>query len=226
MTMKFSTVPFRPACVAVLLAASAAMAQKAPPRAIPVEDPPPAALPKAVPVEDPNALPKTAPVPPRAEAVVEDTGPKGPDQDLYDYAMLAFGQKDYSIASQSFGKYLQSYPQGRMVPQAMFRLGECYRREGRSDEFQRCYREVEDRFPKSEVAPNAAYRLGEQGRALQADMARLARAGDTKAALATSVTAMVPRWARGPMRPAAALAARVMCPDDPGDMLVIGRAHV
>ncbi len=157
MTMKFSTVPFRPACVAIMLAASAAMAQKAPPRAIPVEDPPPA-LPKAVPV-NPNDLPDGV-VPPRAQAVVEDTGPKGPDQDLYDYAMLAFGQKDYAIASQSFGKYLQSYPQGKMVPQAMFRLGECYRLEGKSEEFQRCYREVVDRYPKSDVAPNAAYWLG------------------------------------------------------------------
>lgn len=164
MTMKFSTVPFllfsggapfRLACVAVMLALPAAFAQKAPPRAIPVEDPPPA-LPKAVPVEEP----KTMPAPPRAQAVEEDTGPKGPDQDLYDYAMLAFGQKDYSIASQSFGKYLQAYPQGRLVPQALFRLGECYRLDGKSEEFQRYYREVVDRYPKSDVAPNAAYWLG------------------------------------------------------------------
>ncbi|MDB6076242.1 MAG: Tetratricopeptide repeat-containing protein, partial [Verrucomicrobiaceae bacterium] len=114
MTMKFLSVPFvllpRGAfllvCAVLMLGTPPAKAQKAPPRAVPVEDPP--VLPKAVPV-DPKDLPKGV-VPPRAQAVVEDTAPKGPDQDLFDYAMLAFSQKDYAIASQSFGKYLQSYP--------------------------------------------------------------------------------------------------------------------
>ncbi|MDB6116558.1 MAG: Tetratricopeptide repeat-containing protein [Verrucomicrobiaceae bacterium] len=164
MTMKFLSVPFvllpRGAfllvCAVLMLGTPPAKAQKAPPRAVPVEDPP--VLPKAVPV-DPKDLPKGV-VPPRAQAVVEDTAPKGPDQDLFDYAMLAFSQKDYAIASQSFGKYLQSYPQGKQVPWALFRLGECYRFEGKTEEFQRCYREVVDRYPKSEAAPNAAYWLG------------------------------------------------------------------
>ena len=162
MTMKFPTVPslllfgYAPmgfACAAALLVAPLTHGQQVPPRAIPVDEPP-KALPKAVPV-GPNGG-----APPRAQAVVEDTAPKGPDQDLFDYAMLAFGQKDYAIAGQSFGKYLQAYPQGKLVPWALFRLGECYRFQGQAEEFQRCYREVVDRYPKSEAAPNAAYWLG------------------------------------------------------------------
>lgn len=66
----------------------------------------------------------------------------------------------------------------------------------------------------------SAYRLGPEGRAVQAEMARLVRAGDTQAALAASVMAMLPRRARGPMRPVAALAGRAMLPDDPSDMLI------
>ncbi|MBK9178664.1 MAG: alpha/beta hydrolase [Acidimicrobiales bacterium] len=69
------------------------------------------------------------------------------------------------------------------------------------------------------VVVASAYRLG-PGRALQAEMAGLIRAGDTEAALATAFKAMVPGWARGPVRPVAALAARAMRPDDPIDMLV------
>lgn len=137
----------------LLAAAPLASGQQKPPRAIPVEEAPPVA--RAIPVEPEGKTP------PKAQAVTEDNTPKGPDQDLFDYAMLAFGQKDYAIASQSFGKYLQAYPQGKQVPWALFRLGECYRMEGKSqDEYQRCYREVVDRYPKSEAAPNAAYWLG------------------------------------------------------------------
>jgi pimeloyl-ACP methyl ester carboxylesterase len=66
----------------------------------------------------------------------------------------------------------------------------------------------------------SAYRLGPGGRALQAEMARLVRAGDTKAALAASVAAMLPRLARSPMRPVATLAGRAMAPDDPSDLLI------
>ncbi len=135
----------------VLAATPAAHAQKSR-RAVPVDDDKP--VPRAVPVG-----PDGIPVAPRAKAV-EDDKPKGPDQDLFDYAMLAFGQKDYAIASQSFGKYLSTYPQGKQVPWALFRLGECYRFLGQKDEYERCYTEVLNRYPKSEAAPNAAYWLG------------------------------------------------------------------
>ncbi len=159
MTMKPSPVPpslsaglsqIRLILAVALFAAPPTWAQQIP-RAVPVDEKP---VPRAVPVGPEGAAP------PRAQPVVEDTAPKGPDQDLFDYAMLAFGQKDYAIAAQSFGKYLQTYPQGRQVPWALFRLGECYRFQGRTDEFQNCYREVVDRYPKSEPASNAAYWLG------------------------------------------------------------------
>jgi len=140
---------------ALLALTTAATAQQAPPRAVPVEDNAP---PRAVPV-DPTTLAPSA-TPPRAKPVEDTSKPKGPEQDLFDYATLAFGQKDYVIAGESFGKYLATFPQGAHVAEALFRLGECYRNQGRPQDAEKYYREVVDRHAKSEFAANSAYWLG------------------------------------------------------------------
>ena len=67
--------------------------------------------------------------------------------------MLAYGQKEYGMASQSFGQYLSSYPTGRHAADALFRLGECYLNQGQQEEAGRCYREVVNRFPKEVISP-------------------------------------------------------------------------
>lgn len=66
----------------------------------------------------------------------------------------------------------------------------------------------------------AAYRLGPRGRELQAEMARLIRAGEPRQAWATVMTAMLPGPLRGPARPLSRLAVGPMVPADPTDMLV------
>lgn len=132
-------------CVLLFLG-GVAQAQQTPPRAEPVTED---NVPRAVPV-------KPAP---RAE-VVEDAKPKGPDEDMFDYATLAFGQKDYVIAAQSFANYVKTYPAGRHLSEALFKLAECYRSTDRIGEAERYYREVMDKHPKSESAPLAAYWLG------------------------------------------------------------------
>jgi len=136
---------------ALLALVAAASAQQSPPRAVPVQDDPP----RAVPVDPGSLVPA-----PRAQVVQDASKPRGPDQDLFDYAMLAFGQKDYVIAAESFGKYLSTFPSGAHVAEALFRLGECYRNQSRMPEAERYYREVVDRHAKSEFAANSAYWLG------------------------------------------------------------------
>ncbi len=136
---------------ASLAVVPALRAQQAPPRAVPVEE----NVPRALPV-----LPGDPNVAPRAQVVEEPNRPKGPEEDLFDYATLAYSQKDYDIASQSYGKYLATYPQGRHVGEVLFRLGECYRNQGRLADAERYYREVVDRYPKDEYASYAAYWLG------------------------------------------------------------------
>lgn len=70
------------------------------------------------------------------------------------------------------------------------------------------------------VVISAAYRLGPRGRELQAEMARLIRAGEPREAWAAVMAAMVPGPLRGPTRPLARLAGGAMAPADPGDVLV------
>jgi pimeloyl-ACP methyl ester carboxylesterase len=70
------------------------------------------------------------------------------------------------------------------------------------------------------VVVSAAYRLGPLGRAEQAEMARLIRAGQPREAWATVITAMFPSPLRGPTRPLSRLAAGRMTPEDSTDVLV------
>ncbi|MCA1964703.1 MAG: tetratricopeptide repeat protein, partial [Prosthecobacter sp.] len=122
------------------------------PKAVPVDDDPP--VPKAVPVspdEARRAVPATPVPPPR---------PKGPDEDLFDYASLAYERGEWSIAAESLGRYLQEYPSGRHVATALFRIGECYMKQNQLKAAETYYEEVVKRYPESEGAPSAAYRLG------------------------------------------------------------------
>ena len=70
------------------------------------------------------------------------------------------------------------------------------------------------------VVVAAAYRLGPRGRQLQAEMARLIRAGQPRQARASAMTAMLPGPLRGPGRPLSRLAAGPAVPADPTDVLV------
>lgn len=65
----------------------------------------------------------------------------------------------------------------------------------------------------------AACRLGPRGRELQAEMARLIRAGEPREAWASMVrTATLPGPLRGPARPLSRLAVGPMLPDEPTDL--------
>ena len=70
------------------------------------------------------------------------------------------------------------------------------------------------------VVVASAYRLGPRGKALQAEMAALIRAGHKEDAWPHMMTSLMPAPLRGPTRPLARFATRSMVPADPGDMLV------
>lgn len=70
------------------------------------------------------------------------------------------------------------------------------------------------------VVVAAAYRLGPRGRELQAEMARLIRAGEPREAWASAMTDMLPGPLRGPARPLTRLAAGPMVAADSTDVLV------
>ena len=70
------------------------------------------------------------------------------------------------------------------------------------------------------VVISSAYRLGPRGRELQAEMARLIRAGEPREAWASVMTAMLPGPLRGPAGPLSRLAVSPMARADPADALV------
>ncbi|MFZ4767616.1 MAG: tetratricopeptide repeat protein, partial [Roseimicrobium sp.] len=124
-------------------------------------------LPRAVPVAEPvGDLPRPVravpvePTPAKAQPVADPNRASGPDEDLYDYAMLCWSQNDYSIALKPFADYVRTYPQGRHAAEAWFRLGECHRMTNAPDDAKRAYNELITRYPRSESAASAAYRLG------------------------------------------------------------------
>lgn len=146
----------------LLLITHQATAQQAP-KAQVIEDDPPRAVPiapgggtapRAQIVDEEPARRTSQPATPTAPK------PTGPDEDLFDYAMLAYSQKEYAMAAQNFGQYLTTYPTGRHVAQSLFRLGECYLNQNLTEDAERCYREVVNRFAKDAMAPYAALRLG------------------------------------------------------------------
>lgn len=143
--------------IAVLLvsACCALNAQQPARRAVPVEDDSPP-VPKATPVS-PGGAPKAAPV---ADPAPVAGTPKSPDDDLYDYASMLYERKEYPLASQSYGQYLQRYPSGKHVPMTLFRLGECFVGLNQVPDAEKYFVEVVTRYPTSEGAPSAAYRLG------------------------------------------------------------------
>jgi tetratricopeptide (TPR) repeat protein len=118
-------------------------------------------VPKAVPLEeDERPVPKAIPVAPNETRMAEPARPRGPDEDLFDYASMSYDRSEWSIASQSYGQYLQNYPSGRHVPAALFRIGECYKNLNQLKVAETYWQEVVNRYPNSEGAPSAAYRLG------------------------------------------------------------------
>lgn len=117
--------------------------------------------PKALPVEEDTAVPRAIPVrPPPAVAPASPPKARSPEDDMFDFATLAYERQEWAIASQNYAKYLQIYPGGKRVADALFRIGECYREQRQLKQAASYWDEVVNRYPESEGAPSAAYRLG------------------------------------------------------------------
>lgn len=120
------------------------------PKALPVDGPTmntaPGQVPKAVPIEEPTPAAKP--------------GSTQPGDDIFDYASLAFERSEWEIAREALAKYLQSFPQGRHGALALMRIGECYRNLNQEKVAEAYFEEVVTRYPKSDSAAGAAYRLG------------------------------------------------------------------
>ncbi len=66
-----------------------------------------------------------------------------------------FQQKNYHHAVMEFQKIGDKYPQGDMVDESLFMMGECLRKLGLKSDAKPFYQELVEKFPNSKLAPKA-----------------------------------------------------------------------
>jgi tol-pal system protein YbgF len=97
--------------------------------------------------------------PARTGPSVASTGTGDPRAD-YDAAYAYLAQKQYEEAEMGFRRFLQSHPRDRLVPDAMYWLGESYLQRNRPREAAEQFLNVSTDHPKAGKAPDALLRLG------------------------------------------------------------------
>ena len=90
---------------------------------------------------------------------VAATGSGDPRID-YDEAYASFTAKRYSDAEMGFRSFLQSHPRDRLVPDAMYWLGESYLASNRPREAAEQFLNITSDHSTSAMAPNAMLKLG------------------------------------------------------------------
>ncbi len=81
----------------------------------------------------------------------------------YDFAngLYVRGEAFTSQAAQQYRIFLRDYPDDARCDEALYRLGECYRNDGKLDEALKTFREHARRFPTSTNADRTALRTGQ-----------------------------------------------------------------
>jgi len=118
----------------------------------PTEEQKPPAEP-ATPATPRPARPPARPSPPRPAA-------PGPEQNLFDYANMLYGRKEYDLAATQYAQYLNTYPRGSYLQIALYRLAESQLNLGQTPEAEATYRQLIQRHRTGDYVANAAYRLG------------------------------------------------------------------
>jgi outer membrane protein assembly factor BamD len=74
-------------------------------------------------------------------------------------AAYYMNQGNPAAARPRLEKVLKEYPRTLVIPEALFRLGEVYSGDGRTEDSQRVYRQLADEYPYTEWGRRAAQRL-------------------------------------------------------------------
>ena len=120
------------------------------------EDGPP---PGAAPLDLSAAGRVAAAPPPRAAPSIAATG-SGDARADYDAAYSYILQRQYEQAEMGLRQFLQSHPRDRLVPDAIFWLGETYLQRGRPREAAEQFLRVSTEHARSNKAPDAMLKLG------------------------------------------------------------------
>jgi outer membrane protein assembly factor BamD len=74
-------------------------------------------------------------------------------------ARYYFDQGNPSAARQRLEFVIKEYPRTLVIPEALYRLGEVYQTDGRTEEAQRLFRQVAEEYPYTDWGRRAAQRL-------------------------------------------------------------------
>ena len=116
---------------------------------------------------DLNGTARTATPGPAARPSVAATG-TGDSRVDFDSAYSYMTQRQYEEAEMGFRRFLQSHPRDKLVPDAMYWLGESYLQRNRTREAAEQFLNVSTDHPKSAKAPDALLKLGTSLNALGA----------------------------------------------------------
>jgi len=118
------------------------------------EEPEKPSRPAASPAKPPAAAKPATPPARKAPSV------PAPEQNLFDYANMVYGQKAYDLAATQYFQYLSTYPRGTYTQVALYRLAESQLNLGLTLEAEATYRQLIQRHRTGDYVANAAYRLG------------------------------------------------------------------
>jgi tol-pal system protein YbgF len=108
-----------------------------------------------------SARPPAAPPPmaPRAGPSVAAVTTADPRAE-YDAAYAYLLQKQFDQAEMAFRRFIQSHPRDRLVPDAMYWLGESYLQRNRAREAAEQFLNISTEHPQAAKAPDALLKLG------------------------------------------------------------------
>ncbi len=122
----------------------------------------------AQPVTQPTLQPAPPPPPPRANAAAPQPpapsggrdAPAANEQGAYDKALAAYNSGRYTEGEKLFAQFLQTYPSGRLAPNAGYWLGECYYSQRKFDSAILAFKNVVGKFPRHEKAAASLLKTG------------------------------------------------------------------
>lgn len=82
-----------------------------------------------------------------------------PRRDLFNLAEQEFDKKEWRKAILAYQKYRETFPKGKNVPEAIYKMGVSFQELGMKDEAKTFYEEVVAKFPKSPEARKSQTRL-------------------------------------------------------------------
>lgn len=84
---------------------------------------------------------------------------KDKGKELIESALISFQDKKWKEAILSFDQYREKNPKGKFAAEATYKTGVCFQELGMADEAKVFYQEVVAKFPQSDMAKKAQYRL-------------------------------------------------------------------